>query len=171
MNSNIATLQYIYWIEKFKWFLFKKTDEPYIMVENNFVKLTAIPVAICMLMIPIWDSTILENTIIMDVLIEVNKYLVYYLIISIFFIPFISVIFGYINNKFESVKLKLDDRLCSIQDYFVELFELSKNNSNIHHELIKLEELMLNKIDVFKKDGIDAIYIPNIAEYIRNKIN
>lgn len=171
MNLNIAMLQYIYWIEKFKWFLFKKTDKPYIIVENNFVKLTAIPLAICMLMIPIFDSKILENTIIMDVLIEVNKFLVYYLIVSMFFIPFILVIFGYINNKFESIKLKLDDRLYSIQDYFVELFELSQNNSNIHHELIKLEELMVNKIDVLKKDGIDAIYIPNIAEYISNKIN
>ena len=164
MNLNIATLQYIYWIQKFKWFLFKKEDEP-------FIKLTAIPVAICMLMIPIFDSKILDNTIIMDILIQVNKYLVYYLIISIFFIPFMLVIFGYINNKFESIKLKLDYRLYSIHDYFVELFELSKNNSNIHHELVKLEELMANKIDVFKKDGIDAIYIPNIAEYIRNKIN
>ena len=65
MNLNIATLQYIYWIEKFKWFLFKKTDEPYIMIENNFVKLTAIPLAIGMLMIPIFDSKILKNTIIM----------------------------------------------------------------------------------------------------------
>lgn len=171
MNFNIATLQYIYWIEKFKCFLFKKEDEPYIMVKNNFVKLTGIPVAICILMITIFDSKILDNTIIMDIVIEVNKYLVYYLIISIFFIPFILVIFGYINNKFEYIKLKLDNQLCSIQDYFVELFELSKNNSNIHHELIKLEELMSNKIDVFKKYGIEAIYIPNIAEYIRNKIN
>ena len=62
MNLNIATLQYIYWIQKFKWFLFKKEDEPYIMVQNNFVKLTAIPVVICILMIPIFDSKILDNT-------------------------------------------------------------------------------------------------------------
>lgn len=171
MNLNIATLQYIYWIQKFKWFLFKKEDKPYIMVQNNFVKLTAIPVAICMLMIPILDSKILDNTIIMDIVIEVNKYLVYYLIISIFVFPLILFIFGYINNKFESIKLTLDNQLYSIQDYFVELFELSKNNSNIHHELIKLEELMENKIDVFRKNGIDANYIPNIAEYISNKIN
>lgn len=107
----------------------------------------------------------------MDIVIEVNKCLVYYLIISIFVFPLILVIFGYINNKFESIKLKLDDQLYSIQDYFIELFELSKNNSNIHHELIKLEELMENKIDVFIKDGIDANYIPNIAKYISNKIN
>lgn len=171
MNFNIATLKYIYLIEKIKWFLFKKEDKPYIMVQNNFVKLTAIPVVICMLMIPIFDNKILDNTFIMDIVIEANKYLVYYLIISIFVFPFILVIFGYINNKFESIKLKLDNQLYSIQDYFVELFELSKNNSNIHHELIKLEELMENKIDVFIKDGIDANYIPNIAKYISNKIN
>ena len=107
----------------------------------------------------------------MDILIELNKYLIYYLIIYMFVFSFVLVMFGYINNKFEYIKLKLDNQLYSIQDYFVELFELSKNNSNIHHELVKLEELMENKIDVFKKDVIDAKYIPNIAEYINNKIN
>lgn len=168
MNLNIATLQYIYWIQKFKWFLFKKADNPYIIVEDKFIKWTVFPLIIGMIIVFILDNRGL------DIIIEIKKYLSYYVIaslFSVFFFCFIFAIFRYINNKFESIKLKLNNQLYSIQDYFVELFELSKSNSNIYHELVKIEELMINKLDVFRNDGIDAKYIPNIAEYISNKIN